>query len=118
MNDQQFQRNLVSYEQEQGFLRHITTLSTGSVILITSFLEKLFQNPEWKILIGVSIISFLLSVIGCACAYLMSVLGVVGGPEKPVGVKYYFGWLIIYMGLGGFLIGLCSLAVFSIKNIY
>ena len=48
----------------------------------------------------------------------MSVLGVEGGPEKPVGVKYYFGWLIIYMGLGGFLIGLCSLAVFSIKNIY
>ena len=30
------------------YLKHLTTLSTGSILLIATFLEKLFSQPRWK----------------------------------------------------------------------
>ena len=45
------------------YLKHLTTLSTGSIVLTTTFLEKLFQNPLWKTAVVVSLIGFMTSII-------------------------------------------------------
>jgi hypothetical protein len=38
------------YKSIAEYLRHITALSTGSIVLISTFLEKLFPQPQWKCL--------------------------------------------------------------------
>jgi len=30
-------------------MKHLTTLSTGSVLLLVTFLEKLFSSPRWRV---------------------------------------------------------------------
>lgn len=43
--------------------KHITTLSSASLILVATFLEKTFQHPSYKSLAIISMLSFLLSII-------------------------------------------------------
>src|SRR5437867_4460745 len=45
------------------YFKHLTTLSTGAIIIIVAFLEKLFSQPKWKALVGVGIVAFLMSVV-------------------------------------------------------
>jgi hypothetical protein len=119
MDDPQFQRELASYNQEQEFLKHLTTLSTGSILLMVTFLEKLFQNPEWKFLVGVSLASFTISIVGCLVTHLQSVYDVEKGSGVPLGQSRFF--LIItclLLALGGFFLGLLALVIFALKNLY
>jgi len=44
------------------YIKHLTTLNTGSIVLLTALLEKLFTNPEWKPLIGATFISLIISL--------------------------------------------------------
>lgn len=117
MDDQAFQRDLASFEHEQGFLKHLTTLSTGSIVIIATFLEKLFANPEWRILVSISIASFLLSIVGSLITYLFSVLRVNKDQSKKIPKPVLI--LVIpnvALAFGGFLSGIICLGVFAIKN--
>ena len=58
LSDRQFQRKLESYRAERDFYKHLTTLSTASVVLIATFLVKVFPNPEWKELVNTSMSGF------------------------------------------------------------
>jgi len=118
MNDHEFQRDLASYEQEQSFLKHLTSLSTGSIIIIVAFLEKIFNNPEWKYLVGISIVLFLVSIIGCVIAHLLSVLEVDQPVEKRMSKPVLIGFSISTpMAFGGFLGGIICFGIFAIKNL-
>lgn len=43
--------------------KHTTTISTGSILILVTFLEKLFKDPVQKWLVGISLISFIISVM-------------------------------------------------------
>ena len=45
-----------------AYFRHITTLSTGSLVLLATFMEKLFSTPKSIWLVVAAIILFILSV--------------------------------------------------------
>ena len=36
-------------------LKHLTTLCTGSIIILVAFLEKIFLNAEWKFLVSITV---------------------------------------------------------------
>jgi hypothetical protein len=62
------------------FLKHVTTLSSGSILLLATFLEKLFQHPHLTFLIAISFASFALSIIGAFTSIIMLL-----GAEKASG---------------------------------
>ena len=118
LSDRQFQRKLESYRAERDFYKHLTTLSTASVILIATFLEKVFPNPEWKELVNISLSGFAVSVVGCAVMYALAVLDT--DSELSLHAQMptrWVGWLPITAGLGGFFVGIASLAAFAIHNL-
>jgi hypothetical protein len=118
LSDRQFQRKLESYRAERDFYKHMTTLSTASVILIATFLEKVFPNPEWTDLVNVSLSGFAVSVVGCAVMYALAVLDT--DSELSLHTQMptrWVGWLPITAGLGGFFVGIASLAAFAIHNL-
>jgi 4-hydroxybenzoate polyprenyltransferase len=110
------------YKAIFDYHKHLTTLSTGSIVLIATFLEKLFAQPEWKPLVVVSLVGFMASVIGSIINYTALIFdfpksrnnrktGVVkSGAKKVVGISLYLTWL-------GFLTGVISLSIFAIKNL-
>ena len=118
LSDRQFQRKLESYRAERDFYKHLTSLSTASVILIPTFLEKAFPNAEWTELVNVSLGAFAVSVVGCACMYALAVLDTDSelSLHKQMPTRWVW-WLPITAGLGGFFVGIAALAAFAMHNL-
>lgn len=118
LSDRQFQRKLESYRAERDFYKHLTSLSTASVVFVATFLEKVFPNPEWEFLASVSLGAFAVSVVGCAIMYALAVLDTDSelSLHKQMPTKWV-SWLPITAGLGGFFVGVASLAAFAMHNL-
>ncbi len=43
--------------------KHLTTLSPGSILILASLLETLFPRPQWRFLIVVALVSFIVSMV-------------------------------------------------------
>ena len=65
-------------------MKHLTTLSTGSLLLLVAFLEKLFPNPCCRWMIISVLCSLLLSVLGSLLAMLAIILADLKGSESFV----------------------------------
>ncbi len=110
-----------AYQEGQKLIydvfKHITTLSTGAILILVAFLEKFFKTPEWKGLIAASFIGFILATISSVIAMIMigsSVLksGKAGGAETKI------GGLSILLSIGSFMAGIIILVIFALKNFY
>jgi hypothetical protein len=53
------------------FVRHISTLSTASLVVTTAFIEKVFVAPVAKAAVGIAVLSFLISLFFGGFGYLM-----------------------------------------------
>jgi len=98
--------------------KHLTTLSTGSILLLITFLEKVFIHPQWRSLIVIALAAFVLSIL--ASIWMMMMLaGLVmslGDLKKEKVVERVF-WIGISVAGGGFLLGIICLVIFAIKNL-
>jgi Mg2+ and Co2+ transporter CorA len=96
--------------------KHLTTLSTGSILILVAFLEKVFANPRWKILVALSFVFFLLTIIfsffqmGLNANYI----GRMGFDEatRKRSIRYAKICLV------GFLSGILCLILFAIRNLF
>ncbi|WP_462156315.1 hypothetical protein [Pseudoalteromonas piscicida] len=91
--------------------KHISTLSTGSILLMVSFLEKLSQQPSWKLLLPVALISFVCAILGTLGVQLEHLI------EAEYKEPTTFGIVAGFATLFGFLIGIIALAAFGVKNL-
>jgi hypothetical protein len=97
------------------YIKHLNTLSTGAIVLLATFLEKLFQQPRQKYLAIWAIIGFLVSVITAVVAYTFEVVFREATLEKRV-VRVIDGAITAAMWLG-FLAGVSALGAFAIVNL-
>lgn len=106
-----------AYKMAFDYLKHISTLCTGSILLIAGLLEKLFSNPEWKICVAISLVAFLLAVVSSIVAQA-SVIEMID-KEETIGE---WAWPTAGLGIFGmylfFLIGLASFLLFALKNLF
>jgi hypothetical protein len=99
-----------------GFMDHLTTLDTGSILMMATFIEKLFRNPRWKFLVMLSFVAFTSSIVGAVLVNFMLIMsesktGPVGGPEEAIAIV---GGLVALLG---FLLGVLCLSLFGIRNL-
>jgi hypothetical protein len=99
------------------YLKHLTTLNTGSIVLLTVFLERFAMRLEWGFLLDIALASFTVSIF----TFTLSAFGVIRSiretPEK-IGVKLAnFTSYNFILGLLGFSLGVGTLTVFAIKNL-
>ena len=97
------------------YIKHVTTLDTGSIVLLTVLLEKFFHKPVWGALISVSFAGFVLSLV----CLTLAAFGVIRSIRTPQAVSIelvrFTAWTFV-LGLLGFLGGISSLALFAAKN--
>ena len=105
-------------ESIRGYVKHLSTLSTASMLLLIAFVEKLFTDPKEEYLIILSIIFFLASIIGGVLLYTLTLLENDNESQKTKftkGIKVLSLIGIIFTWVG-FLSGITSLAIFGIIN--
>lgn len=99
-------------------LKHLTTLSTGSILLEVAFLEKFFPHPKWKALVIASLLLFACSVILAVISMEAILLVTAPNPlplqfgrwaSKRAGVAMIWTWR-------SFVAGIVVLAAFAIRN--
>jgi hypothetical protein len=93
--------------------KHLTTLSTGSILVMIALLEKLFkENVHWKQLVLVSFAAFIIS-IGYA-VNSMSGIGLSLRRSELTGKAVTANMLL---SLGAFAVGIFSFMAFALKNL-
>jgi hypothetical protein len=116
--------HLERLQLENDLAKHIATLNTASILIVTAFLEKLSANPERKDLVGYALVGFIISLIGVLVyqfALVMEASGRVYRRDLENRSAYF--WRIIIEGGGiaagfiGFAGGLIALAIFAIVNL-
>lgn len=103
--DQIFRRRLEAAKFWVEYLKHLTMLSTGSILLVVTFLERLFSRPLWKWAVIVAILALLLAVIGSVSAFTVMTLNIENWDEgdDPSELRWdRFGRAALYITWGGF----------------
>jgi len=96
-------------------LKHLTTLNTGSIVIVAALLEKLFKNPEWKNLVAVSFTCFVLSIVTAFIAMVCTADRVFQSGEQDNITESVLKWSSVISVLM-FLIGIIAFTSFSLKN--
>ena len=101
-------------------VKHITTLCTGSILILVTFLEKLFVRPVWKLLVSIAFGLLVLSIVGSIYAMLYIASAVrditsVGSFDRKRGMNVILIFLVL--GYVGFVAGIVCLILFAIRNL-
>lgn len=96
--------------------KHATTLSTGSIVLLATFLEKLFKSPKEVNLVTISLVSFIVSVI--TSWMMMAHLAVEQQLDrKGTRLEHLVVRILHIISPASFIAGVISLAVFAVINL-
>lgn len=112
---------------KQEVAKQIITISSSSIVLLVSFIEKLFPNPEWKILVAACLICFVFAILLFLMAQDAMASMISGALLKDIGMIDSFQAAMSYQAKfvsrynwGGFFFisGLISLVIFGVKNLF
>jgi hypothetical protein len=107
------------YIEEQkltfDYIKHITTLDTGSIVLLATFLEKFFKKPEWRVLIIPTFLGFVVSAIALGLASIGILRSIRTPTDISTGLRTFTA-VAFLIGVFGFLLGMTSLALLAVKN--
>ncbi|ANE54715.1 hypothetical protein [Methylomonas sp. DH-1] len=56
------------------YLKHVSTLATGSILLIATLLEKLFKEPLHSWCVGLAVAALFLSLVASMASYTVMVM--------------------------------------------
>jgi hypothetical protein len=102
--------------------KHVTTLCTGSILILIAFLEKLTNQPAWKFMIKAALALFISSIIAATLAQI----GVIdlaepkhtnAGPEAGLWQADKFTAIALIIAWVTFSLAMISLVVFGFRNI-
>jgi hypothetical protein len=101
------------------YFKHLTTLSTGAVVLIATFLEKFAPHPHWRPAVIVSLLGFLVAILGSIAVMTGLAMNApnantAGGTGDWVDVMQVLGMFAAWLG---FVIGITALTIFALKNL-
>ena len=100
------------------FLKHIITLCTGSILLLSSFLPKLGSEIKWRMLAQASLVGLIISMVTCLLATTVIVLRAEEGNFKHTdGKEATAETVFFYTGAVCFFLAISSLAIFVGANL-
>lgn len=107
--------NEESLKLSYDLFKHITTLSTGTLLILIAFLERLFQNPTWKFLVSISFTSLVL-VIVLSLVLMFLIAGGIGEFGELREREYKINRWIFIFTIGFFVVGIISFVAFALVN--
>ena len=115
--DESSNQNMIEFfKQVSDHFKHLTTLSSGFILVMATMAEKLFKNPGWPILMAVSFLLFVVSIVASLMAqayYIDSIQN----PKDFLGKRT--GTITVgatFVAWGAFVLGVLSLVIFALRN--
>lgn len=105
------------YKVVMDYLKHLTTLSTWSILLIAGFVERVFPQAEWKPLTAVALMAFMLAILGCVSCHTMGITRFPPQTTPRSKFETVIGVLGVLFAWCGFVVGIVSMAIFATKNL-
>lgn len=96
--------------------KHITTLSSGFILVMVTFLEKLFLQPDWKWLVVFSFISFAISIVLSVFSQAFVIDYLYPVKEIDTSLQATRTAVVLIFTWSSFTIGTLSLIIFGVKN--
>ena len=96
--------------------KHITTLSSGFILVMVTFLENLFSQPDWKCLVVISFVSFAISIFLSVYSQALVIDYLYPVSAIDTTKKAQITSIVLISTWTTFTIGSISLIVFAIKN--
>ena len=118
MNDEQAHASRLEQRRAlYDFLRHLTALDAGALVLVVTLIEKAFAQPLQRVLVDVSVAAFFVSLLCGSVAHLVllaqgpsvGALRTTSGDRPMAGLAAMSTWL-------GFLVGMAALGWFFLVN--
>ena len=116
--------HLERLQLENDLAKHIATLDTASILIVTTFLEKLTSNPVRKELVGLALAGFIISLISVLVyefALVMEASGRVYGRDLDRSMAFVSRMLTqgtgVAIGFTTLIGGLIALAAFAVVNL-
>jgi hypothetical protein len=111
---QTFQREIETLKLSHDFMKHMATLSTGSIVLIVTFNEKLTNQPKANWLISVSIVALAGAIIGTLISQVGAMLVIQSMRERLIAKRVF-----LFCGISAalsFFVGICCVVAFGVVN--
>lgn len=105
------------------WIKHVSTLSTGSIVLMVALWERVLPQPEAKGYMLLAYVAFTMSILGAVFSMfvtaVMPSLDMEEGCWEAIFGAFVIGSLVPLMGLSmmAFIAGVVSLAAFAIENL-
>jgi hypothetical protein len=106
------------YKFIADYLKHLTTLSTGSIVVIATFYEKVFSCAQHNFLAIISLIAFVICIVFTTVIYTILIYF-----ESPRHDRKTPKWakciaaVCLFIVLIAFLTGIVSFTVFGVLNL-
>jgi hypothetical protein len=105
------------FKNAAEYIKHITTLSTGSIVIIVTFITKLTSGITLRLAVVIAVLGFVSSVVFATVLYSLAILYFHPGDEEaPSWLDSTMGRLML-LTVVAFLVGVISMACFAIANI-
>jgi hypothetical protein len=109
-------------ELSYDFIKHLTTISAGSILLIIGFLEKLFPVPQWKLFVIISLVAFALTILACMNAARLLAFNFAKFARKSqdnltASLVTQFA-ISLWVAPSLFALGVWSMMIFAFKNLF
>jgi len=102
--------------------KHLTTLSTGSIVVLVTFYEKLAATPSWTPLVIVALVAFVCTILAATLSQIL--LLPMSEPVHQESTPARGLWaesppLVIFLLASwlAFIIAVISLGVFGVRNV-
>jgi hypothetical protein len=100
------------------FFKHLTTLSTGSIVVIAAFSQRV-QPLHWRALAATAIGGFVVSILGAILASGILVFRAEQGNFTATGgMEQILESLWLLVAFVSFFVALLSLAIFAARNFF
>lgn len=110
---------MTSVDMAYDIYKLLITLDAGAIVILIGLLERLFQKPKFKGAIVVSLVSFVVSMLGCLAMLVVINAGLASsGQYGGTSLSNFTGAFGTITAWVGFIMGIFSLVVFVIANLY
>ena len=96
--------------------KHLTTLSSGSILVLVTFLGRAGQQPAFRPLVALSFIGFLVASVA-SIIVMLSTARTIRRNEMTDQLPDLTGNLAYLVAVVGFAVGVISLSIFGYKNL-
>lgn len=95
--------------------KHVTTLSTGSLVLLSTLLQRFIQAPKHMWLLSLTFIDLTVTLV--SSLFMMIAVSAIMAKPKYV-LSQAFAAFAFYGTLFFFILGIVSLALFALINLH